>query len=154
MIPAMSSADAAGSRAEAIATELNSVAIHLVRRLRREDEALGVGAARLSALSVLVFGGPHTLGQLAVDEQVTAPTMSRIVAALAADGLVARRPDAKDGRVVWLRATAKGRRVMYRGRSRRVSRLASQLRQLDDAEFATLERASAILRRLEVPDAG
>ena len=132
-----------------LATELNSIAIHLTRRLRRQDEALGVSATRLSALSVIVFGGPHTLGDLASNEQVTPSTMSRVVDGMANEGLAERRTDEADGRVVWVHATAKGRRLMSRGRDRRVESLVEELRGLTPDELATLERAAATLRGLE-----
>jgi DNA-binding MarR family transcriptional regulator len=135
-----------------LATELNSIAIHLTRRLRRQDEALGVSAARLSALSVLVFGGPHTLGSLASDEQVTPSTMSRVVDGMVSEGLAERRIDEADGRVVWVHATAKGRRVMYRGRDRRVESLVAELRGLAPDALTTLERAAETLRGLERPE--
>src|SRR5271169_3195797 len=61
---------------------LHSAAIHLLRRVRKQDSASGVGPAQLSALSVLVFAGPKTLGELAAAEQVKPPTMSRIAAGL------------------------------------------------------------------------
>ncbi len=88
-----------------VADRLHSAAIHLLRRLRREDDASGLSAPRLSALSVVVFGGPVTIGALAAAEQVRVPTMSRLVAALEADGLVRRKPDVDDGRVVRVAAT-------------------------------------------------
>lgn len=72
---------------EAVADRLHSAAIHLLRHLRQEDLKLGLGPAQLSALSVLVFGGPQTIGALARIEQVAAPTVSRLVDALAAAGL-------------------------------------------------------------------
>jgi hypothetical protein len=64
----------------AVADRLHSAAIQLLRRVRKLDVATGEGPARLSALSVLVFGGAETLGELAAAEQVKPPTMSRIVA--------------------------------------------------------------------------
>src|SRR5438477_13053757 len=85
-------------RAAALATRFNSIAIHLVRRLRRADEALGVPPARLSALSVLVFGGPCTLGELADREQVSPPAMTRIVTGLERRGLARRAADGGRGR--------------------------------------------------------
>ena len=95
-----------------MADRLHSAAIHLLRRLRKQDEAAGLGAARLSALSVVVFGGPLTLGELAAAEQVRPPTMTRIVAGLEEAGLVARETDARDRRVVRVTATGRGRRLM------------------------------------------
>jgi DNA-binding MarR family transcriptional regulator len=134
---------------EDLAVELNSVAIHLVRRLRRADQMLGVAPARLSALSVLVFGGPRSMRALAAAEQVAGPTMSKIVAALEADGLVTRSADPDDRRAVVLSATPRGRRLMERGRRRRVERLVAELRGLSASDIATLTRAVRILRSLE-----
>src|SRR4249919_3041619 len=106
------------------ADRFHSAAIHALRHVRREDPATGLSAARLSALSVLVFGGARTIGELAAAQQVRAPTMTRIVHALEEEGLVAREADPHDGRRVRLRATAKGKRVLWRGREQRVERLA------------------------------
>ena len=142
------SSAAAGEESQELALRLHAAAIHLLRRLRQEDAALGVSPARASALSVLAFGGARTLGELAAAEQVTAPTMSRLVAALEADGLVAREPDPADGRAVRLRATAAGLRLIERGRTRRTARLAARLEALAPAERAALERAVALLEGL------
>jgi DNA-binding MarR family transcriptional regulator len=134
---------------ESIAFELNSVAIHLVRRLRQADLSLGVSAARLSALSVLVFGGPRTITELAAAEQVAQPTMTRLVAALEQEGWVARSAHPDDGRAVVIEATAAGRKLLERGRRQRVERLAAELDSLSPREQDTLARAARILRRLE-----
>src|SRR3984893_14873323 len=106
-----------------LADELHSAAIHLLRRLRVRDRESGVGPAQLSALSVLVFGGPKSLGELADAEQVRPPTMSRIVAGLVRGGLVKRRKT-EDGRRVRLEASAKGMKILQEGRKRRVESLA------------------------------
>src|SRR4051795_9796132 len=103
--------DRATPRDQQLADQLHSAAIHLLRRLRTEDTASGLSAPRLSALSVIVFGGPLTLGALAAAEQVRPPTMTRLVSALEQAGLVTREPDPKDRRQVLLRATAEGRRL-------------------------------------------
>src|SRR5258708_35897082 len=96
------------SGALAVADRLHSAAIHLLRRVRKQDSATGEGPARLSALSVLVFGGPKTLGDLAAAEQVKPPTMSRIVAGLARSRLVAITTDPHDARRMHIHATSKG----------------------------------------------
>jgi DNA-binding MarR family transcriptional regulator len=127
------------------ARRLHSAAIHLLRALRRQDAASGVGPARLSALSVLVFGGPTTLGALADAEQVRPPTMSRIVAGLESDGLVRREPDEQDGRRAHLHATAAGRRLLEKARDRRVDQLAGWLDALPATERARLTEAIRIL---------
>jgi len=129
------------------ADRFHSAAIHALRHVRRMDPESGLSAARLSALSVLVFGGPCTLGELAAAEQVRAPTMTRIVGSLEEEGLVARAPDPDDGRVVRLRATAKGERVMWRGRERRVAQLAELLARLSPAEVARVREAAELVER-------
>src|SRR5262245_15257315 len=106
-----------------LADRLHSVAIHLLRRLRRVDAATGITPAELSALSVVVFGGPRTLGDLASAEQVRPPSMTRIVKGLESAGLITRTPDESDGRVAWLRATPSGEKLMRQGRSARVALL-------------------------------
>jgi DNA-binding MarR family transcriptional regulator len=131
-----------------VADRLHSAAIHLLRQLRREDPASGLSAARLSALSVVVFGNEPTIGELAAAEQVTAATMSRIVAGLEADGLLRRLPVPGDARSFRLRATAKGQRVMHQGRRRRVRRLAEGLRDLPGEDLATLDAAVDVLGRV------
>jgi len=132
-----------------VADRLHSAAIHLLRRLRREDDAMGLTAARASALSVLVFGGrPVTLGALAQAEQVSAPTVTRLIIGMERDGLVRREPDPADGRVVWLHATATGTRLLHAGRKRRVAALEADLARLTPAERDTLTDATGILERL------
>ena len=125
----------------AVADRLHSTAIHLLRRVRKRDAATGEGPARLSALSVLVFGGPMTLGQLAGVEQVKPPTMSRIVNGLEKSRLAERLTDSKDARRVRIRATPSGERLLHQGRRRRIEYLASHLDGLTRQELATLDEA-------------
>lgn len=137
--------------AERLASRLHSAAIHLLRRLRSEDAATGLTAPRLSALSVLVFGGPRSIGQLAAAEQVRPPTISRLVRDLERDGLVEREGVAGDARVQRVRATAAGEEILRRGRQRRVARLSDALAALPEADRAALERALPLLEQLARP---
>lgn len=132
----------------ALADQLHSVAIHLLRHLRKEDDASGLSAPRLSALSVVVFGGPITLGQLARAEQVKPPTMTRIVTGLEKDGLVRRKSDARDRRLTKIHATPKGEKVLVAGRARRVELLAGAVERLGATELAELGRGAQLLREL------
>jgi DNA-binding MarR family transcriptional regulator len=138
----------AGTSAGPLADRLHSVAIHLLRRLRKEDDASGLSAPRLSALSVVVFGGPITLGQLAAAEQVRPPTMTRLVQALEHDGLLARETDPADARVIRVRATARGKRLLMAGRARRVRLLARELAALPTAERASIATAVHTLEQM------
>lgn len=131
--------------AAALADQLHSAAIHLLRTLRKEDDASGLSAPRLSALSVVVFGGPLTLGQLARAEQVRPPTMTRIVTGLEKVGLVKRIGDPRDHRVTKIQATPKGQRVLAAGRARRVRVLTEAVNALESGELAELARAIQLI---------
>jgi DNA-binding MarR family transcriptional regulator len=131
-----------------VADRLHSAAIHLLRRVRKKDDAAKQGPARLSALSVLVFAGPKTLGELAAAEQVKPPTMSRIVAGLERSRLITTTADAHDARRMRIRATAKGTRLLHQARRRRIAYLASCLESLSPTELAQLATAAEILKRV------
>jgi DNA-binding MarR family transcriptional regulator len=137
----------AGRDVVRIADQLHSAAIHLLRRLRVRDRESGIGPAQLSALSVLVLGGPRSLGELAEAEQVRPPTMSRIVAGLERARLVRRRTT-KDARRVRLEATAKGTKVLQEGRKRRVESLAHALSSLPEKELLLLGKLIVVLQEL------
>lgn len=139
---------AASSGSADLADRLHSAAIHLLRRLRREDDASGLPAPQLSALSVIVFGGPITLGALAQAEQVRPPTITKLVATLEEAGLVEREVDRADRRVVRVKATGRGTRLLQEGRMRRVASLAASLAQLPVAERERLARAVPILEKV------
>jgi DNA-binding MarR family transcriptional regulator len=142
-----SRAPRAGSAGD-VADRLHSAAIHLLRRLRREDDASGLSAPRLSALSVLVFGGPQTIGALAAAEQVRVPTMSRLLAHLEADNLIIRTADPADGRIVRVEATADAHALLHAGRRRRVAALTADVARLTPTERQTILNAIPLLERL------
>ncbi|HEY7405833.1 MAG TPA: MarR family transcriptional regulator [Candidatus Angelobacter sp.] len=130
-----------------LADRLHSTAIHLLRLVRAQDAATGVGPARLSALSVIVFGGPVSLNDLARAEQVRPPTMSRIVDALEREGLARRRTNQQDRRAVVIEATQKGAQILKQGRQRRVKYLAGYLRRLSAAEQKQIENAVQAIQK-------
>lgn len=135
-------------RTEELAGRLHSASIRLLRLLRREDEASGISAPRLSALSVIVFAGPITMAELAAAEQVRGPTMTRIVDALVAEGLAERVADPADRRIVRVRASDRGKDLLESGRRRRVRALTERLGRLADSERRALERAADLLERI------
>lgn len=128
-----------------LAHRLHSAAIHLLRRLRTEDDPLGLTGPQLSALSVVVFQGPVTLGELARAEQVRPPTITRLVRGLEDDTYVTRERDPEDRRVVRVRPTEKAVRLLAEGRARRVDALARELGSLASEEVRTLREAVDIL---------
>ena len=130
-----------------MASGLHSAAIRMLRMVRREDRQSGVSPPRLSALSVLVFGGPMSLADLAAAEEVTAPTMSRIVEGLVKEGLATREADPLNRRKVRIAATIEGSRRLEGGRERRVRALRERLRRLGDSEQRALARGLEVLER-------
>jgi len=135
---------------EEVGRSLHSNAIHLLRHVRTEDSAMGIGPAQASALSVVVFGGPLTLNELAKAEQVRPPTMSRVVEALVKEGLVRRETNRDDRRSVIISPTDKGTRILHEGRNRRERRLIKLLSKLDADEIRCLGKASSILSKILV----
>ena len=123
------------------------LAIGLLRRMRRVDEAGGLSGPRASALSVLVFRGPQSLGALAAAEGVKPPTMSRLVKAMQQDGLVEAQAHAADRRAVRIAATARGRKLMLEGRGRRLAEIRRLLRGASAKERAALETVVELLAR-------
>ena len=135
-----------GEKIERVADRLHSTAIHLLRRVRRKDTASRAGPAQLSALSLLVFGGPLTLGQLAAAEQVKAPTMTRIVAGLRRSGWVRLEADPSDARRQRVYPTESGVRLLEQARKRRIDYLAKGFSRLTPQQLAVVDDAVEILR--------
>lgn len=124
-----------------VADQLHSAAIHVLRHAREADRKSAVGAAQLSALSVLVFGGGRSIGELAANEQVAPPTMTRIVHALDKQRLVRLSGSPGDARVTMVEATSKGRAVLNKARRERLRRIESMLADKGDDDVALLGRA-------------
>jgi DNA-binding MarR family transcriptional regulator len=127
------------------ADAIHSAAIRVLRIVRAADAKAEIGPAQLSALSVLVFAGPKTLGELSDAEQVKAPTMSRIVQALVRQGLADRVPLPEDRRAVRVAATRKGHKLLLAGRDRRVQLLAHRLSSLAPDDLLVIRQAARLL---------
>ena len=137
------------SRPWNVADRLHSAAIHLLRRLRIQDLASGVGPAKLSALSVLVFSShPLSLAELAQAEQVKNPTMSRLVSDMQRDGLVQIAESKRDARSIQITPTARGRELLLAGKKRRVDSLANAIESLNAAELGRLEDGVELVRQI------
>ena len=91
------------------------------------------------------MSGPKTLGDLAAAEQVRAPTISRLAAEMERIGLIRRRGDPKDARVVRVEMSAKGRRVLGKGRELRIADIEGRVRRLGGEDVDALERAVRIV---------
>lgn len=134
--------------AKEIAARLHSAAIHLLRRLRRVDDASGLSAPQLSALSVIVHAGPLTLADLAKAEQVRPASMSVTVSALKEAGLAERHTSTQDRRAVAIAATPAGRAVLEEGRRRRTRVLEQEIAALDPKARTCLAKILPVLDKL------
>ena len=123
--------------------------MRLARRLRQmQDESLGLNPNQLSAMAVLLNSGDQLMGELAAQEKVRPPSMTRIVNSLEARGFVARRPDPRDHRQCLVSLTESGRQVLLANRRRRDQWLAVRIAGLDPAEREVLRRAVLVLEKV------
>lgn len=138
---------AASPDAVELANRLRPVVYRLARLLRQQDDT-GLAPALVSALGVVERDGPITLGDLARQEQLSPPSITKVVVALEEQGLVERTRDDADRRVSRVRVTAKGRRQLEASRSRRTAWLATQIDALAPAERRLLHDALGVMEAL------
>lgn len=131
-----------------MAIGLQAAAVRMLRMARRGGGDESVSQPRLSVLSILSFGGPMSLADLAAAAKVKPPTMSRIVDALVKSGLATREADPANRRKVRIGATAEGRRRLEAGRGGEVRALGERLRRLADSEQQALARGIEVLERV------
>ncbi len=135
-----------------LAGRLRLAVTRLARQMRQQTDT-GLSPTLLATLATVEAAGPLTLGDLALREQVAPPTITRAVTGLEADGLVVRRIDPSDRRVVWVEITSAGRRLLERARTRKNAWLARRLRGFPAEDVERLAEAVAALERLaENPD--
>jgi DNA-binding MarR family transcriptional regulator len=131
-----------------MAARLHSSSVRLLRLARREEDGAPIGGPRLSALTFVATSGPVSLAELAAAEQVRAPTMTRVVDSLVADGLALRETNPNDRRAVRISATAAGRRLIEAGQAGRAGAVAARLAQLADSERRALYRGVELMERI------
>lgn len=132
----------------AIATELTTTAVRLVRWLQAVDPAPELTPQQASAMAAIVHSGGISPSDLADLERSHRPTISRLLAGLTEKGLVRRFAEESDGRATRVVATAAGRCLWQEGQRRRTAPLAKQLGQLSANELAAVETALAILEKV------
>src|SRR5690348_12318339 len=123
--------------------------MRLARRLRQmQDDSQDLTPSQLSAMAVLLNSGDQLMGQLAAQEKVQPPSMTRVVNSLEARGYVERRPEPRDHRQCLVALTDSGREVLLANRRRRDQWLAVRLAELDPAEREILRRAVRVLDKV------
>jgi DNA-binding MarR family transcriptional regulator len=132
------------------AARLQTLATRLLRLARRREGEGGIGSAQYSAMAALHAESPLPLVELARRERVSHPTMSRVVAALVRQGLVARIADERDRRSRFLALTGEGRAVYERISGRRIAVTAAILSLLKPESVADVIAAvETVAARLE-----
>jgi DNA-binding MarR family transcriptional regulator len=144
-----------------IDTEIDTDIVEVAARLRlavarlgrqlRQQAGTGLSPSQHAVLASIDVHTTLTLGELAAIEQVAPPTITRIVAKLADDGLVERAPDPVDRRVVRVSVTAEGHRRMDLSRHRRNAWLARRLDELPPGDTERLADALDVLEELAGP---
>ena len=132
----------------ALASSLRLAVMRLARRMRGERADTSLTLSQIAALATLERHGPLTPGELAAQEKVQPPSMTRLAASLEAAGLVTRTAHPSDGRQVLLAVSPEGTALLKEDRRRREAWLAQRLRALDPDDRAVLHKAAAVLDRL------
>jgi|HubBroStandDraft_1064217.scaffolds.fasta_scaffold210856_2 DNA-binding MarR family transcriptional regulator len=124
---------------------------HLGRRLRDIDAQAGLTPARFSALASLRFHGSRNIGELAADERVKAPSMTRLVRDMERDGLLTRASDPADGRGVLIELTPKAATLFDAIRAEKIALVADFLETLTEPVRSAMALAFAALDDLAEP---
>lgn len=124
---------------------------HLGRRLREIDARAGLTSARFSVLASLRFHGSKNVGELAADERVKPPSMTRLLRDMRRDGLVNATPDPDDGRGVVVRMTPRATRLFDAVRAEKISLVADYLANLPADAREAIRQAFDTLEELGEP---
>ena len=133
-----------------LAARLRVAVGRLHRRIRLDSN--DVPPLQLSTLVSIQQHGPLRLGGLAAREAVSAPTMTRVLAALDDRGLIIRSPDPADARSTRVELSAAGVRALGEVRTRRTALLDARLARLTAEQRAALEAALSALEAMVQDD--
>lgn len=134
------------SAVSTLAGELRLACMRISRRVRFESTHV-VAPHQFSVLCRLEEA-PRTPGELAEIEKVSAPSMTRTVAALVERELVERTDDPADRRQVILSLTPQARTLLKEIRRQRDAWMSVRVGHLTAQEQEILRQASAILTRV------
>jgi DNA-binding MarR family transcriptional regulator len=141
-----------GNETAELAARVRTTVTPLARQLRQHASD-GLTPTLLSAIGSIARHGPITLGDLAHQERVSPPMITKVVTSLESQGLVEKMIDPADRRVSRVSLTAKGETWLQEARERRDAWLADRLSMLSADERDTLAAALPLLERLLLPDA-
>ncbi|MFK4834644.1 MarR family winged helix-turn-helix transcriptional regulator [Microbacterium sp. ZW T2_14] len=130
------------------ASRLRIATFRLARRMRTQRAVDSMSDGQFAVLAALRVHGPHTLGDLAERERVSAPSMNRTVNCLQESGYIVRAADESDGRKVVISLTPEGEAVVEETARRRDAWVEASLAELTPAERETLAAAAEIMARM------
>ena len=130
------------------AQQLRIATFRLARRMRTQRAVDSMSDGQFAVLAALRVHGPHTLGELADRERVSAPSMNRTVNCLQESGYIARAADERDGRKVVISLTPEGDAVVDETARRRDAWVEAALGELTPAERDTLSAAAELMQRM------
>jgi DNA-binding MarR family transcriptional regulator len=133
---------------DTLAIDLRTAVMRTSRRLRVEATGETITPGQYTVLAQLNGGGPRTLRELAQQEHVQAPSMTRIVNALAENSFVTRTTHPDDGRQVQVDITPAGKTVLEEARSQRTAWLAQRVAGLSDEDRLVLSRAAQLMQEM------
>ncbi|MDQ2699338.1 MAG: MarR family transcriptional regulator [Actinomycetota bacterium] len=132
----------------AAASRLRIATFRLARRMRTQRAVDSMSDGQFAVLAALRVHGPHTLGDLAERERVSAPSMNRTVNCLQEAGYIVRGADENDGRKVVISLTPAGDAVVDETARRRDAWVEASLAELSEAERETLAAAAELMERM------
>ena len=132
----------------ALAHDLRLAVMRFSRRLRNQRVDTSVTLTHLAALSTLKRNGPMSPGELAAQERVQPPSMTRVVVALEGMGLVTRTPHPTDGRQVIIGLTPAAEDLLDEEARAREAWLSGRLQELSADERTVLREAAQIMEKL------
>ncbi len=135
---------------EDLAASLRFSVTRLARLLRQQSDA-GLTPTQMAALATVDRCGPLPIGTLADEEQIGAPTATKIVEKLHAAGYLTRTPSAEDRRVTLVATTPAGQALLADIRARKTAWLTTRIAALDPDERDALAGVVAVLDHLTSP---
>jgi len=128
---------------------LRLVIARLYRQLSQASEGVpDLTFAQVSALARTEERGPLRIGELALYEQVAAPSLTRTVGPLVAAGLLRKEHDPSDGRSWLVSVTPAGSDLLGRVRRDRSALLARRMSGLTPGQHDALRAALPVLEQL------
>jgi len=134
---------------------LNRIVNRINANLGDALKAIGASVQQYRVLAVLIAGNCRSINELAVYTVTEQSTLSKILDRMAAQGLIERQPNSKDGRVVEVCVTADGRAAYDRILPIALAQYEQAVDGLGDEERAqmveTLHRVLENVRRSPFP---